>query len=77
MSGETWTNEQAEKLWAMSISPVRSSPERIKGMINYFRTPGSSVFAVTDGDGPLHASKPLARKFRDYVADGTLGLGIR
>ena len=30
MSGETWTNEQAKRLWAMSISPVRSSPEKIK-----------------------------------------------
>ena len=72
MSGETWTNEQAKRLWAMSISPVRSSPERIKGMINYFRTPGSSVFAITEGDAPVHASKPLARKIRDYVLDGSL-----
>ena len=71
MSGETWTNEQAKRLWAMSISPVRSSPERIKGMINYFRTPGSSVFAITEGDAPVHASKPLARKIRDYVLDGS------
>ncbi|MCH8849760.1 MAG: hypothetical protein IIC89_02915 [Chloroflexi bacterium] len=35
MSGETWTNDEVKKLWAMTISPVRSSPEKIKAMINH------------------------------------------
>jgi len=72
MSGETWTNEQAKRLWAMSISPVRSSPEKIKVMIDHFKTPEASIHAITDGGGPLAVSKPFARKIRKLVADGDL-----
>ena len=72
MSGETWTNDEVKKLWAMTISPVRSSPEKIKAMINHFKTPKASIFAITESGEPLKVSKPFARKIRNFVAAGDL-----
>ncbi len=72
MIGENWTNEQKRRLKEMHFDPVRNPPERLKAMVKYFRTPGASLFAITDGDGPLHATKKLARKVRDYQAEGAL-----
>ena len=72
MSGEYWSNEDKLRLKKLHIDPVRSPPERLKEMVNYFRKPGASVFAITEGDGPLQVSKSLARKVRDYQAEGAL-----
>ena len=72
MSGETWTNEEAKRLWAMTISSMRSSPEKIKSMINHFKTPEASVRAISGGAGAVEVSRPFARKIRDFVADGDL-----
>ena len=47
MSGETWTNDEAKRLLAMTISPVRNPPEKIKAMINHFKTPKASIHAIT------------------------------
>ena len=52
MSGEYWSNEDKLRLKKLHIDPVRSPPERLKEMVNYFRKPGASVFAITEGDGP-------------------------
>ena len=72
MSGETWTNDEVNKLWAMTISPVRSSPEKIKAMIDHFKTPKASIHAITGGAGALNVSRTFARKIRNFVADGDL-----
>ena len=56
----------------MGIDPVRSPPERIKALTRYFGTPGASLWAITDGKGPIRASKGLARKIRDRQAEGAL-----
>ena len=72
MVGEFWTNEEKLRLKEMHIDPVTSSPESLKKMVTYFRTPGSSLWAVTEGAGPFHVSKSLGRKIRDYQAEGAL-----
>ena len=72
MVDENWTTEEKRRLKAMTISPIASSPERLKEMIEYFRTPGASLWAVTEGQGPLHVSKSLGTKVRDYVDSGDL-----
>jgi len=56
----------------LHIDPLVSSPERLKTMVNYFRTPDASLWAVTEGHGPFHVSKSLAMKVRDYADDGAL-----
>ena len=72
MVGEIWTMDEKLRLKELHIDPVRSSPEKLKKMVNYFRTPNASVFAITEGHGPLHVSKSLARKVRDYQDEGAL-----
>ena len=72
MDREFWTSEEKRKLKAMTISPVKSSPERLKALIEYFRTPGASLWDVTEGRGPIHVSKSLGTKIRDYVGVGDL-----
>ncbi len=73
MIDENWTSEEKRRLRKISIDPVRSPPERLKSMIEYFRRPGASLWAVTDGeDGPFKASKEFGRKIRDLLAKGEL-----
>ena len=72
MVGEYWTGEEKRKLKAMTIRSVKTSPKRLKEMIEYFRTPGATLWAVTEGDGPFHVSKWLGRKIRNFVDDGAL-----
>ena len=72
MVGEYWTGEEKWKLKAMTISPVRTSPKRLKEMIEYFRRPDAPLWAVTEGDRPFHVSKELGRKIRNFVDDGAL-----
>lgn len=72
MIGENWTNEERLRLRAMTIDPVRSSPKRLKELIDYFRTPPASLWEITEGRGLLHVSKSLGTKIRDYVGDGDL-----
>jgi len=70
---ENWTSEEKRRLKKIRIDPVRSPPERLKTLIEYFRTPGASLWAVTEGeDGPFHVSKELGRKIRDLLAKGDL-----
>jgi len=72
MVGEYWTGEEKRKLKAMTISPVITSPKRLKEMIEYFRRPNAPLWAVTVKDVPFHVSKELGRKIRDLVDDGAL-----
>jgi len=72
MVGEYWTGEEKRKLKAMTISPVKISPMGLKEMIEYFRTPGATLWEVTEGDGPFHISKERGRKIRNFVDDGAL-----
>jgi len=58
MVGDYWTKEQKTILKELHIDPLVSSPERLKTMVNYFRTPDASLWAVTEGHGPFHVSKP-------------------
>ena len=72
MVGKIWTTDQAGRLRALTIDPVQSTPDRLKEMIDYFRTPGVTLWAVTEGKGPFHVSKSLGTKIRDLAADGAL-----
>ena len=72
MVRDYWTREEKLKLKELHIDPVSNSPERLKELVNYFRTPDSSLWAITEGHGPLHVSKSLGRKIRDYQAEGAL-----
>ncbi len=72
MVGEYWTKDEKLRLKEMHIDPVRSSPERLKEMVGYFRTPDSSLWAITEGHGPLKVSKSLGTKIRDYSEEGAL-----
>lgn len=72
MVGEYWTSVEKGRLKALTISPTKSPPKTLKEMIEYFRTPGASLWAVTEGNGPFHVSKSLGTKIRDYVEDGSL-----
>ena len=65
MVGEYWTGEEKRKLKAMTISAVKNSPKGLKEMIEYFRTPGATLWAVTEGDVPFHVSKERGRKIRN------------
>ncbi|MBC8281126.1 MAG: hypothetical protein H8E48_10105 [Chloroflexi bacterium] len=72
MDSENWTGEEKRKLKAMTINPLINSRRRLREIIEYYRAPGASLWAVTDGDGPFHLSKELGRKIREYVDDGSL-----
>ena len=72
MVGDYWTKEQKNILMELHIDPLISSPERLKTMVNYFRTPDASLWAVTEGQGPFHVSKSLGMKVRGHVDEGAL-----
>lgn len=72
MAREYWMKEELLRLKELHIDPVRSSPERLRQMVNYFRMPDSPLWKVTEGNGPLKVSKSLGSKVRDCGADGTL-----
>ena len=72
MVGEYWTKDEKLRLKELHIDPVRSSPERLKTMVHYFRTPDASLWAIVEGNGPLKVSKSLGTKIRDYVEEGAL-----
>ncbi|MCH7552521.1 MAG: hypothetical protein IIC82_00780 [Chloroflexi bacterium] len=69
---QNWNSDQKRRLKALHIDPVRNPPEKLREIAKHFRKPGASVFAITEGDGPLRVSKELARKIRKYVEEGKL-----
>ena len=72
MVGEYWTSEEKQMLKEVTISPVKSSPQRLKDLIKYFRTPGATLWKITEGHGALHVSKSLGAKIRNFVENGGL-----
>ena len=54
------------------MDPIRNTPGKLRPLVEHFLKPGASVFAVTEGDGPIRVSKALARKVRDLTSKGEL-----
>jgi|TARA_B100000315_G_scaffold36849_1_gene31452 hypothetical protein len=73
MDGMTWTQEEVRGLKKLRLDPIRNTPGKLRPLVEHFLKPGSSVFAVTEGDGPVRVSKALARKVRDLTSKGELG----
>ncbi len=73
MDGMTWNTEEVKKLRRLRLDPIRNTPDRLRSLVEHFLKPGASVFAVTEGDGPVRVSKTLARKVRDLTSKGEMG----
>ena len=69
----TWTREEVRELRRLRLDPIRNTPDKLRLLVAHFLKPGASVFAVTEGDGPVRVSKALARKVRDLTLKGALG----
>ena len=54
------------------MDPIRNTPARLRLLVAHFLKPEASVFAVTEGDGPVRVSKALARKVRGLTLEGAL-----
>jgi hypothetical protein len=72
MDGVTWTQEEVRGLKKLRLDPIRNPPGKLRPLVAHFLKPGASVFAVTEGDGPIRVSKALARKVRDLTSKGEL-----
>ena len=72
MDGMTWTREEVRELKRLRLDPVRNTPAKFRLLVEHFLKPGASVFAVTEGEGPVRVSKALARKVRDLTLGGAL-----
>ena len=73
MDGTTWTREEVKELRGLRLDPIRNTPAKLRLLVAHFLKPEASVFAVTEGDGPVRVSKALARKVRDLTLEGSLG----
>ena len=73
MDGTTWTREEATELRRLRLDPIRNTPDKLRLLVAHFLKPEASMFAVTEGDGPVRVSKALARKVRDLTLEGALG----
>ena len=73
MDGMTWNSEEVMELRRLRLDPIRKTPDRLRSLVEHFLQPGASVFAVTEGDGPVRVSKALARKVRDLTLKGDMG----
>ena len=73
MDGMTWTQEEVRELKRLRLDPIRNTPDRLRSLVEHFLKPGASVFAVTEGKGPVRVSKVLARKVRDLTLESALG----
>ena len=73
MDGMIWNTEEVKKLRRLRLDPIRNTPDRLRSLVEHFLKPGASVFAVTEGDGPVRVSKTLARKVRDLTSKGEMG----
>jgi len=72
MDGMTWTREEVRELKRLRLDPIRNTPAKLRPLVEHFLKPGASVFAVTEGEGPVRVSKALARKVRDLTSGGAL-----
>jgi hypothetical protein len=57
MDGTTWTREEVRELKKLRLDPIRNTPARLRLLVAHFLKPEASVFAVTEGDGPVRVSK--------------------
>ena len=73
MDGMTWNSEEVKELRRFRLDPIRNTPDKLRLLVTHFLKPGSSVFAVAEGDGPVRVSKGLARKVRDLTLKGDMG----
>jgi len=73
MDGTTWTKEETTELRRLRLDPIRNTPAKLRLLVAHFLKPEASVFAVTEGDGPVRVSRALARKVRDLTLEGALG----
>ena len=62
-----WTREEVTELKRLRLDPIRNTPAKFRSLVAHFLKPGASVFAVTEGEGPVKVSKALARKVRDLT----------
>jgi len=69
----TWTQEEIRELKRLRFDPIRNTPAKLRSLVEHVLKPGASVFAVTEGEGPVRVSKALARKVRDLTLKGALG----
>ena len=72
METQNWSKADALHLKDLHLDPIRNTPDRLKSLVDHFKTPGASVFQVTEGMGPDNVSKTLARKIRTLVREGSL-----
>ena len=72
MDGTTWTKEETTELRRLRLAPIRNTHAKLRLLVAHFLKPGASVFAVTEGDGPVRVSKALAWKVRDLTLQGAL-----
>jgi hypothetical protein len=72
MDGMTWSQEEVRELKKLRLDPVRNTPAKFRLLVAHFLKPGASVFAVTEGEGPVRVSKTLARKVGDLALNGDL-----
>ena len=77
MDGTTWTKEETTELRRLRLDPIRNTPDKLRLLVEHFLKPEASVFAVTEGDGPIRVSKALARKVRDLTLKGDLGWAVK
>ena len=77
MDGTTWTKEETTELRRLRLDPIRNTPAKLRLLVAHFLKPEASVFAVTEGDGPVRVSKALARKVRDLTVEGALGWAVK
>ena len=73
MDGMTWNSEEVKELRRLRLDPIRDTPDKLRSLVEHFLKPGASVFAVTEGNGPVKVSKALARKVRDLTLKGDMG----
>ena len=56
----------------VAVGPCEEHARQVSVLVAHFLKPGASVFAVTEGEGPVRVSKVLARKVRDLTLGGAL-----
>jgi hypothetical protein len=73
MDGMTWNREEVKELRRLRLDPIRNTPAKLRLLVEHFLKPDASVFAVTEGKGPVRVSKALARNVRDLTSKGEMG----
>lgn len=67
----TWSEDEEKKLKGTRLSPRRNTPEKLGTLVRHFMNNGT-IWAVTEGDGPVRVSKGLARKVNRLIRSGDL-----